>query len=317
MSCLERMGHEVCNFDDRTYLYPSWKGSLGRVARRLFRARGIAQFNDDLFRCVAAWTPDLMLVFKGPALRQRSVLEVRRRGGRVVVLYPDLAPDVYGAGYIAALRMADEFLHTKPGLVRHFEDLIGSQARCVAPFYYRRHLSTPCDGEGLQGPLFVGHWSPRKEEMIRRLSVEYSGQIRIFGAGWRPYRAFAPNVALSAPLYGPPIRELYRRATGVLGLLTEKLQGFQVGDTITARTIAVPTSGGVLVHLRTPDAEACFGRNHPLLVDSIGEMASCLMRLEGEPAWRRKMWQEQCESAIAYGTELESLLMELLIECVS
>lgn len=294
-NAFERAGYDVVNFDDRTFLWYHAASPIERLARRALRKRQVAAFNSELQRYIDVCRPNIFFVFKGSAVSSATVDCARSAGARTVFFYPDLEPAVHGPDYVAALRQADGFFHTKPNLVEHMRSTVGSNAEFTYPVYDAALVDNPVAVSGPARLLVVANHSPGKAALIEKIVRADVFDIEIFGNGW-------PNeetgrVRFGGPLFGPAVRNMQRSATAVLGLLTEQLDGFASGDTVTARSIHVPAYGGLLLHQFTDDARRLYDNDASLFRD-IDDLIDKMSMLSNSPDQRLVLATQQQQSVL-------------------
>lgn len=294
-NAFERAGYDVVNFDDRTFLWYHVTSQIERLARRALRKRQVAGFNSELQRYIAVCRPEIFFVFKGSAVSSATVECARAAGTRTVFLYPDLEPAVHGADYVAALRQADGFFHTKPNLIDHMRSTVRPDAEFTYPVYDAALVDEPVAVSGPARLLVVAHHSPGKAALIEKIARSDVFDIEIFGSGWLDEGS--GRVRYNGPLFGPAVRDMQRGATAVLGLLTEQLDGFASGDTVTARSIHVPAYGALLLHQFTNDAQRLYG-DDATLFHNIDDLVAKMTMLSNSPEQRLTLARQQQQSVL-------------------
>jgi hypothetical protein len=313
---LLRSGEEVLNFDDRRYASheaPNW---IHKLARRLNRSALGRDFNNELIRYIRICRPSLFVVFKHPLLSKEVVLAAKSIGAKSVCIYPDLDPFVDGKGYVEAAKEFDEFLHTKPNLVQYFRSNVNCRATLINPLYDAACVAEVQAIDPDVGVSFVGNHSEGKQRTVSAFASQYRGTLTIVGDRWvrSMFDGSSARVRIFPAIYGPPIYEIYRRSVCSLGLLQESSSSRTPGDEVTARTVLVPAYGGLLLHARTPAAERLFGGRSGVLFDSVEHAVSLAQAIEADPELRTRLAVEQQAQALAFGTNVDRLVSELLCD---
>jgi hypothetical protein len=313
---LLRTGRDVLNFDDRRYAWheaPNW---IHKVARRLNRSALGRAFNAELIMYIRACRPALFVVFKHAMLSKEVVLAAKSVGAKSVCIYPDLDPFVHGKRYVEAVREFDEFFHTKPNLVQYFRSEVNCRAKLVGPFYDPACIGDLQEIDPAVGVSFVGHHSPGKQRMLSAFARCYRGTLTIVGERWASamFDTCSARVRILPAVYGPAVYEIYRRSVCSLGLLQESFSSRTPGDEVTARTILVPAYGGLLLHARTPAAERLFGARSGVVFDCVEQAVSLTKAIESDPGLRRRLAVEQQSQALAFGTNVDHFVAELLCD---
>lgn len=313
---LLRSGREVINFDDRQFVWHEAPNMLHRIARRLNRLALGRAMNFELIKYILACRPSLFIVFKHPLL-SRDVLEAAKSvGARTVCIYPDIDPLVHGPGYVAAATVFDDFLHTKPNLVEYFREHVNSRARLIGPFYDPASVGAVLPIDPNIGVSFVGHHSPGKQKFLGEFSRLYRGRLTVVGDRWSRFmfNKASANVHIHDAIYGLAAYKLYRRSVCSLGLLMESVSTRTSDDEVTSRTVLVPAYGGLLLHVRSKAAEDVFGTDSGVLFDTIEHAARLVQAIEADPELRSRLATQQQAKALAFGTDVNRFVQELLCD---
>jgi len=306
----EAVGYDVINIDDRVFYSFDTSSEVSRLCRRLIRAQQTRAFNLEIQKYLRIAKPKIVFVFKAPGLHYETVQLANDLRIPLVVFYPDLEPAVLGKSYVAALRAASAFYHTKPNLVGHFQQTLRSDVRFTYPLYDAKSVSTG-DIDSNRRMVLVAHHSTGKLDLLRQINDFDVIDIDVYGSGWP---AIALNrVVFHGPLFGPAINGIYRKASFVLGALMERVDGFVDGDVITSRSIQVPAYGGLLIHPYTDAALELYESDECLFTaasDLEGKLTSLLLH----DAVRRDLQINQQRAVIAKARSVDSFVNDLILE---
>ena len=311
---LVRTNIEIINFDDRQYAWHSFPNLIYRFTRWIFRKKLGRDLNHELIRYLKASNPSYLIVFKH-SLLSKKVLDVAKSvGAKSICIYPDIDPAVHGKAYLEALCNFDYFFHTKPNLMQYFVDNINPNAKLIGPLFDRRHVADISIPDHSVGVSFIGHHSTIKQIDLMRFAALYSGNMTIVGDRWSQdiFSGSKAKITILPALYGQAIYDLYRKSICCIGLLTESISRGMPGDEVTSRTVLVPAYGGVLLHKRTPAAEIVFSVDSPLLFDTIESAVKIAEQLKGNPELREILAKQQQSQALAFGTNVDNFIEELL-----
>ncbi len=306
-------GHQLQNFDDRHYIFYAVGSRFTRLVRRLSRPGLLQKFNRDILSYVEVMKPSHLIYFKAVGLHPETIMAAKRLGATTVGIFPDLDPRIYGKDYLRTLRETDFLFHTKPNLIEFFQDQIHTDANFVYPFFDPSQIEVPLAADEKIGVSFVGHWSIGKEKSLIKFSSLYTGNVSIFGEGWKEtkFSGLRANVSVNGPVYGSAIQNIYRRSICVLGFLMEKVSAQGKNDEITSRSILVPASGGVLLHQKTKAACTLFKESSSLLFSDISHAVSLAEEIKGNNKLRIKLASKQQHDVLKAATNPKIFLQNL------
>ncbi len=259
---------------------------------RSFRARGLRralgrfyrnQFNVRVLGTVRSRRPDIVVVYKGTAIRPATLAEIRGSGAWLCCVMPD---QTWEGHWLLDKRIYGYFDHiftTKSFGPDDYRTRLNVRSVSLLPHGYDPEVHRPLalGPDSLFGypprPVsFIGAWSPAKERWLAHLAEAVGPeQLDVWGDAWERADAavLQPSIrgeAIFGDFYAAAIT-----ATRInLGLLTERTVGAVSGDLVTSRTFHIPACGGFLLHERTPELAdhyiegrevACFGAPDELI----------------------------------------------------
>lgn len=302
---------ELVNFDDTTCSEFQTGTVKSRIARHIIRNDQNAHLNVTIKEYIKTFRPDIVLFFKASFLTSGTIEAAKEIGARVFAIYPDLEPRIHGDEYLNVLKLSDYLIYTKPNLIEYFKSL-NQNTICVNPFYSEKNARVIEDYDKDLGISFIGHCSPVKKKSIDLISASITENITIYGAGWSEKSAKKENLQIRNPMFGPPVYQIYKKSLFMLGLLTEKLNGFKDGDVLTARTVQIPAYGGLILHPGNRFSEAFFGEDHFMLYKDIEDVKRIYRTISNDLCLREKLFNEQHSIALQKGTCIERLLNAMI-----
>ena len=302
---------ELVNFDDTTFSEFQTGSTKSRIARRLIRSDQNTHLNVTIKKYIKTFRPDIVIFFKASFLTSATIEAAKENGAQIFAIYPDLEPRVHGDDYLKVLKLSDYLIHTKPNLVEYFKSL-NQNTICVNPFYSEKNVKVIEDYDKNLGISFIGHYSPVKKRSIDLISSSIDEKLTIFGAGWSGNTAKKNNLQIHNSIFGPPVYQIYKKSLFMLGLLTEKLNGFTEGDVITARTVQIPAYGGLILNPRNSFSETFFGESHFMLYKDIKDVKRIYRTISNNLCLREKLFYEQQSNALKMGTSIEKLLNSMI-----
>jgi len=279
------------------HLPTKWRHPLLKATRRLLRPLMESDYNRAVKELLEVDGMDFLLVFKGMLLQPETLRSFKKKGVPCYCFYPDVSYHDHGSNIPASLPIYDAVFTSKSyhvddpalqGTVRHIQ---------FAPHGFDPEVHRPVNAR--QGGLeayrcdvsFVGHWSPKKEEALAKLSAGIPDiDLKIWGPGWQRARAQAIAHWQGRGAYGDELAAIYSLSKINLGLLSEAGTGVQAGDATTARSWQIPGSGGFLLHEDTHEIRAAFNADSEIaLFMNHEEMVLQVRRYLGDESLRARV----------------------------
>jgi spore maturation protein CgeB len=275
---------------------PRWLRALARVARPLY----VQRLQRYILSSVDRFQPDCVVAYKGYHLDSSFVRLLRRRGLRMINIYPDCSPHAYGAAHQEAVGAYDLVISAKPFHPPLWQSVYGYGNRCVCvPHGYDSslHLVRALPDRVPFDVALVATWRREYADLMRTLAGALTTErvsVVIGGYGWQQHREeFPPGWRLVGQVIGPDYVNLIRSARIVIAPVTRSVtvKGIsQPGDVETARTYELPAAHCFVVHQRTDYVSTLFDEESEVpMFDNATELAETIKRHLGAPRVRRDM----------------------------
>ena len=255
-------GHAVDLIGLETFFPTVDRSLLARGMRRALSPFYRDQFNRRLLSSVRSRRPDLVVVYKGTAVRPATLAEIRKSSVWLCFVMPDITWQHHWLLDSRIFGYFDHIFTTKEFGVEDFKTRLNVRSVSLLPHGYDPTVHRPLTldshrhiGNARRPISFIGTWSLGKERTLAHLAAAVSpDKLNIWGDGWG---------RVAAPVLQPSIRgeavfgDFYAAAiteTRInLGLLSERVPGSVSGDQVTSRTFHIPACGGFLLHKRTAE----------------------------------------------------------------
>lgn len=261
-------GHSVANISPEPFRGTGWNGALLKVAKRVLQPALVRAYNERILKEAGNLRPDLFFVFKGPLIESRTLRCLREAGTVCIQFYPDVSFRVHGPYLSEALKEYDWVFTTKSFGLKDMQEQLGVTNASFLPhgFDPETHRKWTLSDRDLAeyscDVSFIGTWSPKKTEIIRKLAEAVPGRsLRVWGDQWEKAGKIKDVQVMGRGILGPEYARAIRASSINLGLLSERRAGASDGDQITSRTFHIPASGGFLLHERTEEALRYFEEN--------------------------------------------------------
>jgi hypothetical protein len=261
-----RLGHSVHIIDESNFVSQAWHSTAARVIRKLFRPILVRELYLEARRAAHTFKPQGVFVFKGNSVHPNVIRFYRQAGVPTVNFYPDVSFQVHGKYIPKALPLYDHVFTTKSWGIADMHNQLGlkSVSYLEHGFDPDVHRPLPLSDEDKQAygcdVVFIGTWSPRKEELIGFLRKKMPQVVvKIWGSQWDKSRTpgLCPCVMGTEVIGDDYVRALLGGSIA-LGLLSEKRKGASSGDLTTSRTFNIPACGAFMLHERTQEVLRYF-----------------------------------------------------------
>ena len=281
VDAFRRLEHNVYCVSHRLFI-PRLSTCIGRALIRALRGVIFCpEYNREVLMADARFHSDLVFVYKGQLVKPRTLEELKRRGRKVVLFYPDVSFFTHGKYIPKGIAHYDHVYTTKTFGLDDLRKRLGYEnasvvAHSAHPDIHRPvRISQEMMGDFGCDASFIGTWSPKKERYLAGLAQEVPGlKLKIWGSQWEKAREGVlvraiQNSELTGDMYSAGIT----CSKINIALLSEARLGASSGDHVTARTFEIPCAGGFMLHERTDEAlsyfsegieMACFGEPEEL-----------------------------------------------------
>ncbi|MEK6709657.1 MAG: glycosyltransferase [Nitrospinota bacterium] len=248
------LGHEVIGLDVLPYLNGVPK--LFRKAQiHSLVGPGVRAYNRAILKLAGDSGPEMIYVDNGAYLWPGTVAALRESKARMV----HYTSEYFGIRrywyrhFLKAVHLYDAHVLTFPPS-RTFLEERGARKILFTEFGYdpdlhRPPVLTPEEKTRCQADaVFVGHWEPATEAMIRTLR-EHGVDAKVWGPGWRRARSLPDRRAIR-PVYGEEYVKLLASAKICLCFLNKQCDDFP-NKYSASRTFEIPAIGSFLLAERT------------------------------------------------------------------
>jgi len=304
MKALRRAGWDVHVLPEWEFVPAKYRSFHMRAIGKLIRPLAVREYNRELQLHAQRLKPDMLLVFKGTWVQDRSVRALRDQGVRCYNYYTDVSFRAHGSYIPRALPHYDWVFTTKTFGLRDMREQLGVTHASHIQFAFDPDLHRPlpmgeCDEERYGCDVsYIGTWSPKKEQLLAEVATRRPHvRLRIWGEYWRNAR----STALRGAVGGREVvgNEFVRALLGTkinLSIMSEARKGSSRGDQVANRTFAVPACGAFVLHERTDELLALFREGeHLACFGDADEMIEKVDYYLARPELRRQIAEQARE----------------------
>lgn len=244
---------------------------------------GVSRWNRRLVVLANAWSPDVMVVFKGMSVTAEALAACP---GIKVHYHPDDSSNVYNRSAVYDEAEAHYDLHVTTKRV-NVEELRSRGVREVlwVPCAYDRDWHWPVPHRQKYVVGFIGTRRSDRADLVRAVAHRWRKQFLLVGAKWRREPTLLRLATVAGPQYAADLALTVSAAPVQLGLLNSDNR-----DQHTCRSYEVPASGGVLIAERTIEhTEMLEDGIEALFFVAQEEMMEHVTRLEQDPRRARRI----------------------------
>lgn len=270
-----------------------------RVVNKITSSGYRSEFNEQVLAKVREVKPDVLMTYKGNAIRIDLLDELRRLGVPTVNIYPDCSPHAHGQKHRAAVGAYDLVISTKIYHPALWRDVYGYRNRCafVAQGYDPAlHLVTDPPLEFEFDVVMVATY--RAE--YGRLMVDFARalddpriRVAIGGHGWEAARASLPSHwSYPGGIQGRGYVSLLRKGKICVAPLTRDVVvhgQIQPGDVDTTRSYELAAARCFFVHRRTDFAMSLYAESEVPMFDNAYGLAELIRHYLANDAERERM----------------------------
>lgn len=281
---LSRQGCITNIINEQAFISTNARSRTLKAFHRLLRPWQVSDFNQILQQQFNAFSPDLVLVYKGAFLKPATLKIWKSKGVPIVVFYPDVSFMAHGPYIPKCIPLYEHIFTTKTFAADDLERLFNYPRNQVSfiPHGFDPEIHRPQSSiaKNLQCQVsFIGNYSPHKATLLEQLIEAIpSLDLKIWGGTWKQYQGSTlAHCIQNQHLHGDAYVAAINASEINLGILSEKVEGASSGDMITSRTFHIPGAKGFLLHQRTSEAvqyfedkkEAAFFDGPEELVDKV------------------------------------------------
>lgn len=293
-----RAGVDLDEIDENAWFTAPGAGWL-RAINRFTRSGYRGEFNAQVLAKVRGMQPDVLVAYKGNAIRTDLLEEVHRLGVPTVNIYPDCSPHAHGSEHRQAVGAYDLVISTKAYHPALWREMYGYGNRCVfvaQGYDPALHLvSTPPDQlqfDVVMVATYRAEYGRLMAEFARALD-DPGIRVAIGGYGWEAVRSLLPSHwSFPGVVQGRSYISLLRKGKICIAPLTREVVvngQVQPGDVDTTRSYELAAANCFFVHRRTDFAMSLYGEDEVPMFDDARHLASLVRHYLGNEAERAEM----------------------------
>lgn len=253
-----KLGHSVYIVNENRYGVMAQR-LRNKIIMRLIEPFTIQEYNDEVLRQDSHIKPDLIIVFKGNLLKNTTLIELKRRGRKCILFYPDVSLFAHTRRIPKCVPYYDYIFTTKSFMINDLKIYFNKVNTTFIPHAADTDIHKPMPFDSAMNEKFscdvsfIATYSVKKEEYMTRLVELYPDiDLKIWGSGWEKAKRSLPQIQYYAP-YGDLYVQAMVNSKINLAILSEIGKKSSSGDLITARTFQIPACGAFMLHERTTD----------------------------------------------------------------
>ena len=279
--------------------FPRPRARLLRALNRLTAPSYRREFGAHVLDRVRRQQPDVVVVYKGFAVRPELLAAIRDLGPVIVNVYPDFSPHAYGHAHRQAVGAYDIVISTKPFHPALWKQTYGYDNRCVfVPQGYdpALHLASNPPSEFLFDLVLVATYRATYGELMVELAQRLGDRdlsVAVGGNGWGAIQDRLPrHWCFPGAVQGRGYVSLLRQGKICIAPLTHErlIDGHrQPGDVDTTRTYELPAAHCFFIHQRTDYARGLYGEDEVPMYEGAAELAAMVRHYLGHEDERVRM----------------------------
>lgn len=247
---------------------PIYKNKILRASNRILKRWQISDLEREINAKMSSLRTDVLMVYKGSALRADYIKQIKKQGILTVNIFPDLSPHSHGKSLRDAMGEYDLVISTKPFHPAGWKSIYGYNNKCVlVPHGYDPAVhfwsSPPTDQE--YDVVLATSWRPEYHDLMlafAALTIKAGLSVGVAGPGWQERKSeFPTDWVLAGPLHGRAYGDWVRRGRVVIAPVHTQvvIDGQrQPGDEDTTRTYELAAAFCFFLHRRTPYAQTVY-----------------------------------------------------------
>jgi glycosyltransferase involved in cell wall biosynthesis len=271
-----------------------------RIANRFLRHFQQGELERTVRQALVELQPNVLVIYKGAAIRPAYIQEVQRLGIPVVNIFPDYSPHAYGRDIKEAMGLYDLVISTKPFHPPMWYTVYGYGNPCVfVPHGYDPtiHLWRHGADAHQYDIALCCAWRPEYHRLMQGFAEELDGaqmSVAIAGSGWQERRReFPQHWEVVGPMTGRAYGLFLRSSKIAIAPVNREvsIRGVkQPGDEDTTRTYELAAAHCFFLHQATDYVRSVYDENTqvPLWKDSR-ELVGLVHRWLPDDAGRKAM----------------------------
>lgn len=324
---LEALPGVVMDDVGEDHYFPKHRAKALRGINRLLRPWQVGELERDVWAKLRAFRPDVVLIYKGSAVRRDFVRRIKTSGAIAVNIFPDYSPHAFGSGIRDAMGEYDLVISTKPFHPSGWRSIYGYANRCVCvPHGYDssvHYWAEPAVRQDLDVVL-AATWRPQYHALMLALADRLPGsgtRVGLAGYGWAERRGeFPAGWEFVGPLQGRGYGEWLRRGKIAIAPVHRDvlMNGVrQPGDEETTRTYELAAAHCFFLHRRTEYVQTVYDEKTEVpMWDSAEELSELIHHFLPRDAERRAMASAAHARAVpAYSVPARAAqVLQLIVE---
>lgn len=286
---LARQTHLLVDEVNPDHYFPKGRARWSRAARRLLWRGYVVELEQAVMERARLFRPQILVVYKGTALRADFIRRVSEWGIATINVFPDLSPHAHGSGLRVAVGAYDLVISTKPFHPALWKSVYGYNNVCTFVAQGYDPLFHLYDEPALSPPydvILAATWRPEYHELMVGLGQGLAGKgvkVALAGAGWAEHRHELPDDwRLIGPMEGRTYVEFLRSGRIAIAPVTRKvlIEGqIQSGDEDTTRTYELAAAHCFFIHRRTEFVRQLYVEDREVpMFDTPEELAAKILR---------------------------------------
>lgn len=325
-SALQRVGCNVSVVDENVAI-PPWSSLSLRAARRALSHFLHKELNENIESYIKYFRPEILFVFKGQAVRGRTIRGARQRGTTCLNYFPDFSPWIHGKELPNALKEFDYVFTTKKSWGVETARSLNIKRMIHVPHgydpevHYCRNLSAADLARFKCEICYVGNYCPWKEEILHELlKLSPRLDIRVWGPNWIKHcrSELVRRSAMGETLYGSDYAKALSACKIALGFHFGQVDSRVKRDQVSTRTFEIPACGTFMIHERNEEISTFFEEDKEIACFSTpSELAEKIDFYLSNPNERTQMARrahERCVPNYSYDQRVRDILSILARE---
>ena len=241
---------------------PKYRSLILRIFNRILKPFQINDLERDINGKIIAMKPDVLIIYKGSAIRADFVIAAKAKGILTVNVFPDYSPHSHGKSLQKAMGEYDLVISTKPFHPRGWEVIYGytNSCECVPHGYDPDvHFWTKSSQSQDFDVVLAASWRPEYHELMLNFASAIQGhdiRIALSGPGWQEHmHEFPKHWQCEGPFFGRAYGAWLRRSKIVIAPVHTQvfIRGKrQPGDEDTTRSYELAAACCFFIHKDTP-----------------------------------------------------------------
>lgn len=277
-----KLGHCVYIINEERFNVKC-KTFLGKLTSKIAKNIFLEEYHSEVILQTTKLKPDLIIVFKGSLLQNKTINEIKKQNIKIILFYPDVSLFAHNKRIPKCIPYYDHIFTTKTFMIDDLLQYFNYKTATFIPHAADVDIHRPplfCEPSLMKmftcDVSYIANYSKKKEEYLSNLvKLVPNLDLKIWGPNWEKCSS---NILRKYIKYYAPHGDLYANAIFYskinLSILSEARKNSSSGDLITSRTFHIPASKGFMLHERTSELLLYFEENKDVACfDSIEELA--------------------------------------------